>query len=1040
MDTHVVCVSMKEHVEQLERVLEAHQRAGIMVNPAKTQLFQTKVQYLGHQLSEQGIEMVPEYIDKIMKWPSPKTVTELNSALGFFSYYRSYLPDFSSLTAAMSKEKKKKTLEWTQEMEDNFKELKRRFAKAPIRSVPDYSKDSECFRLTTDYSGQAISAILSQYQDGQERLICAAGRKTTSPESRYSSWKGELSAVVFGLRKFESILRYKPFEVITDSSALKHLDTLRQNKGMIARWLEEIAGFQFTVIHRAGKRNLNADGMSRSSHLPEPTAREEQEQKEYICSMEMQGFLDRSMIREHQKKDEVLREVAIWIETKKAPTWQELRGKPYELHRFQDVYQRLSFDDDGLMILSGKANSFDEESTEWLVLPQALFGEMFTQVHRHRTAGHFGITATVRRANRYFYAPGMSEYIKREVTACADCLGKVTKVNLKAGVHIPKRGSYVMECLNVDLVGPLPVTQDGKKYILTVEDQYSRFCQAYPLANKTTQTVANTLMDRWVATFGAPYSIHSDRGTEFTSEVFGALMKLLNVRKSTTPPYSPQSNSIERFHRSLNAIMRVYLDREDVGWSKHLPCAVLAYNSKCHSSTGATPAMAFMGRELKLPLDLIVTLPTSNVPSIPDHVRDLAGRYARMFSYMRKHGEAVIRRNADQYYGQPNDWEPGMLVWYFTPRKLAGKPGKLTNQWTGPFRVEKRETQVLVAIKPAHQEGRTILAHIGRLRPYAGPMENQGTSQVPGRLQLDDEEDVAAEEVTNTASRPTESLAVPIRTVTASTGMVDLSVAKKDSVEEPLKLGDASVPEDAVLPTAMEDEVEPETETVGDEMVVEEPKAEAGDEPPQEETMTDVEQPQGETLDDEPPQGEMDAESRGVRRPLSDSSDGSTPERISPRRTKRRRVLREARKLLVSDSSSSAGPNSSSEASGEDVPGQQCQQVTQGVPDRRMHQFGAQFSSRPGSVTYCLRSKVHYRLQPGETLVVETTTEIVPGKNESVVLLGFPSASGHELAVHTGFMNPHYQGIIYVPLQNQGKRVIEIQEDAPVALCLVQHV
>ena len=119
------------------------------------------------------------------------------------------------MTAEMNAQKTLKVLEWTEDMTAKLAQLKEKFAVTPIRFDID-----EPFQLTTDFSIKAISAILSQVQDGQERLIAAVGRKNTTAEKNYPSYKGEMSAVIFGCCKFNHILSYSWFVLDTDSSAL----------------------------------------------------------------------------------------------------------------------------------------------------------------------------------------------------------------------------------------------------------------------------------------------------------------------------------------------------------------------------------------------------------------------------------------------------------------------------------------------------------------------------------------------------------------------------------------------------------------------------------------------------------------------------------------------------------------------------------------------------------------------------------------------------------------------------------------------------
>ena len=95
---------------------------------------------------------------------------QLGTVLGFLNYYRQYVPEFASLMAPLNKQKKQKKLNWDLECERNFRKVKECFRRAPLRAAPIY--DVNCpFKLTTDFSGKAIAAILSQEQQGQERRL-----------------------------------------------------------------------------------------------------------------------------------------------------------------------------------------------------------------------------------------------------------------------------------------------------------------------------------------------------------------------------------------------------------------------------------------------------------------------------------------------------------------------------------------------------------------------------------------------------------------------------------------------------------------------------------------------------------------------------------------------------------------------------------------------------------------------------------------------------------------------------------------------------
>ena len=113
--------------------------------------------------------------------------------------------------------------------------------------------------------------------------------------------------------------------------------------------------------------------------------------------------------------------------------------------------------------------------------------------------------------------------------------------------------------------------------------------------------------------------IHSDNGKEFRNTVWEEVMKKLRVKQTFTPPYNPSSNQVERFHRVLNNMLRIYGQKNDHAWVQCISAACLAYNIKKNEAPGVTPFTAMFGREVKLPVDIIVGLPATESRTIPEH-------------------------------------------------------------------------------------------------------------------------------------------------------------------------------------------------------------------------------------------------------------------------------------------------------------------------------------------------------------------------------------------------------------------------------------
>ena len=173
----------------------AHAAAGIKIQPCKTKLFQSEVEYLGHKISKGGVEMIPEYVQKVTSWPAPKNGKEVATFLGFAGYYRNFIPKYSALTNKLNGIKKAEKFVWNEEIESDFIQLKEAFTKGGIQAFPDFGEGAP-FVLTTDWSQENIAGVLSQVQEGEERFLGCWGRKCNKYERNYPSYKGELLAVI----------------------------------------------------------------------------------------------------------------------------------------------------------------------------------------------------------------------------------------------------------------------------------------------------------------------------------------------------------------------------------------------------------------------------------------------------------------------------------------------------------------------------------------------------------------------------------------------------------------------------------------------------------------------------------------------------------------------------------------------------------------------------------------------------------------------------------------------------------------------------
>jgi len=245
-----------------------------------------------------------------------------------------------------------------------------------------------------------------------------------------------------------------------------------------------------------------------------------------------------------------------------------------------------------------------------LVAPQVIRDHIFEQLHNSRISGHFGRDKTLENVKRRFYWTGMTEAVKNWCKRCDVCARGKPGPGLGKAPLKQFSVSAPMQCIAVDILGPLPITRDGNEYIIVTGDYFTKWKEAFAVPNHTALTVADKLVTEFFSRFGCPVQIHSDQGREFESDLFQAVCEKLGIKKSRTTPYRPQSDGLlERFNRTLKQLLSLFAYDNTQDWDDHLPYLLMAYRSTEHASTKCSPNLLMLGREISCPIDLMVGFP-----------------------------------------------------------------------------------------------------------------------------------------------------------------------------------------------------------------------------------------------------------------------------------------------------------------------------------------------------------------------------------------------------------------------------------------------
>ncbi|MCG8032791.1 MAG: retroviral-like aspartic protease family protein, partial [Candidatus Thiodiazotropha taylori] len=251
-----------QHMKRVEQVLHRIRQAGLKLKPEKSHLLQTEVTFLGHVVSSEGVKPCPTNITKIIDWPKPKNAKQIRQFVAMGSYYRRYIQGFASMVRPMvDLTKKGKKFIWDEACDTAFTRLKKALVSSDVMGYP--LNEGGDFILDVDASDIGIGGVLHQIQQGKEKVIAYASRALNRAESNYCITEKELLAVRFFIEYFRQYLLGRRFVVRSDHQSLVWLFRLKEPRGKIARWIEILSQYDFSIQYRPGKNQSNCDSLSR---------------------------------------------------------------------------------------------------------------------------------------------------------------------------------------------------------------------------------------------------------------------------------------------------------------------------------------------------------------------------------------------------------------------------------------------------------------------------------------------------------------------------------------------------------------------------------------------------------------------------------------------------------------------------------------------------------------------------------------------------------------------------------------------------------
>lgn len=305
----------------------------------------------------------------------------------------------------------------------------------------------------------------------------------------------------------------------------------------------------------------------------------------------------------------------------------------------------------------------------------------------------------------------MTKDVKEFVRKCKTCqLSKHSRAT-KLPLEITSTSRQPFIRLNLDIVGPLPATEEGFKYLLTYQDDLTKFFGAIPMTNQDANTTAEHL-EHVILRFGIPDVILTDLGGNFTSDLMARILKFLGIKKYNCSPYHPLTNSsLERTHKILKNMLRAYTNEDKSDCNKFTQFAVFAINTTINRSIGRTPFEMLYGFQLQIPSN--VKKKPEPIYSYDDYLAEL--RYKLQMAHKLAREQVLLTKQQNKEYYDRNtkqvEYKVGEEILLINNQQKT----KLHDPYKGPYTINKIISDTNVQYKRGNED---VIIHKNQIKKF----------------------------------------------------------------------------------------------------------------------------------------------------------------------------------------------------------------------------------------------------------------------------------------------------------------------------------
>ena len=579
----------------------------------KCSFFKKHIQYLGHIISKEGIQPLPEKLESIRNMPHPKNPKEAKQFLGLIGYYRKFVPRFADIARPLTQLTRHDIeYEWTDKCQKAFDHLREMLMKHPILRYPDPQKP---YTLFTDASRIGWSGVLTQEHvddSGKSKLhpVCYVTGQFKGSQLNWAALTKEAYAIYMAVRRLTFYVTDADVTMKSDHLPLRKFLTKETLNAKVNNWAVELEQFKLKLEWIQGSKNTLADSLSRLLDIdPEAVNNPEPEGQEFgtYCFQE----LEKAEVREVCEK---IHDITLGTGMQEVvlPMPRETLRKLQKADDFcRSTVQKLKKDEISSKIFIREEGVLrrlwieETESFNCIVVPKVLQQSLL--ILAHDKSGHNGAKRTYAALKCNYYWQGMRKEVFQHCKSCKECLLQNQNTTSQKFGHF-KAPEYPMQLICMDLVGPItPTSTRGNRYILTAVDMLTGYTMAIPIPNKMAESVVTAYRDHVYCLFGGSVSMLTDNGTEFKNEEMEDICKKLGIKRVFTPVYTPECNGkLEGWHKFFKACVAKHIRGNNVEWDELVPLAVAAYNFIPCQASKESPFVLMFGRDPVTPFSQLL--------------------------------------------------------------------------------------------------------------------------------------------------------------------------------------------------------------------------------------------------------------------------------------------------------------------------------------------------------------------------------------------------------------------------------------------------